>query len=161
MELKPTYNAKGEKRAYYEGEDGNEYFVYHDKKTGYTIRQMNKDDVAPWYDVMVVQTGRRTSLLDRAITMARVRKKIENMIPGESLEKAMIILNPNNKIIGEIDFFEKEPGNAYMQIFLKDEKTVKQKGEKVIEMIQRMEASEFLYDEIWMEHMNGNSIRIA
>ena len=91
--------------------------------------------------------------------MAKVSQQVEKMI-GESLEKTMLVLNPKNEIVGELDFTEKDGVKAELQIFLKDEKTVKLKGFKVIELIKRMNISERLYDEIWTENTNHNMMRI-
>lgn len=159
MELKPTYSKNGEKRSYYLGEDGNEYFIYHDERTGYTIREMNKDDVISWYDTMRVQKGQQIYPLERVINLARVSQKVEKMT-GESLEKTMLILNPNNEIIGEMDFTEKK-AKANLEVYLKDEMTVKLKGRKIVELIKRMNTSEFLYDEIWMENAQQGLVRIV
>lgn len=159
MELKPTYNKYGEQRAYYIGKDGEEYFMYQDERTGYIIREMNKEDVQTWYDTMEIGKNRHQTPIERAIDMAKVSQQVEKMI-GESLEKTMLVLNPKNEIIGELDFTEKDGVKAELQIFLRDEKTVKLKGFKVIELIKRMNISERLYDEIWTENTNHNMMRI-
>lgn len=161
MELKPTYNARGEKRAYYIGEDGEEYFMYKDERTGYSIREMNKDDVIPWYDAMKMDENQRKTPMERAITLASVTQKVEKMIGGESIEKTMLILDPKGTIIGELDFTGNEVARADLQIFFKDEETIKTKGDTILELIRRMNSLEKLYDEIWVEHTTKGSVRIA
>lgn len=160
MKLKPTYNAKGEKRAYYLGEDGEEYFMYQDERTGYTIREMNKDDVIPWFEEIKQPEVKNIHPVNRAIYLAKVRQKVDEMI-GESIEKTMLIYNPKNEIIGQLDFTENEPGNAKLQIYLKNQKTIQLKGARVIELVRKMNASERLYDEIWLEDDKKNIIKLC
>lgn len=161
MKLKPTYNDRGEKRTYYMGEDGNEYFMYHDELTGYTIREMNKDDVLPWFKAIKEPELKVViSPMNRVIYFAKLSEKIESMI-GESTEKTMLVLNPKNEIIGELDFTEKNPGDANLQVFLKDEKTIKMKGSRVVEVIRKMNESERLYDEIFLENDKGQIVRLC
>lgn len=159
MKLTPTYNAKGEQRSYYEGEDGREYFMYKDR-TGYTIREMNKDDVEPWYKEMKMQGNMRIAPMQKVIYLAKVSQKLDSMI-GESLEKTMLVINPQNQIVGEIDFQEDENSEAIAQVFLKDEKTIKYKGSQIIQILQRMNATEKLYDGLWLENDNNQKIRIS
>jgi len=159
MELKPTYNERGEQRAYYIGEDGEEYFMYRDERTGYTIREMNKDDVVPWFNAMKAPEHKSIFPINRMIYLAKVSQKVEEML-GESTEKTMLVLNPKDEIIGELDFTENEPAKAKLQIFLKDEKTVQLKGTRVVDLIRRMNINERLYDEIWLENDKKDVIRL-
>ncbi len=159
MKLTPTYNARGEQRAFYEGEDGREYFMYQDR-TGYTVREMNKDDVEPWYNAMKIQENMRIAPMQKVVYLAKVSQKVDEMI-GESMEKTMLVINPQNQIIGEIDFQEDEKCEAIAQVFLKDKETVKSKGSKVIQILQRMNATERLYDALWLENEKSEKVRIS
>lgn len=162
MKLEPMYNERGKQRNYYIGEDGQEYFVYHDKMTGYTIREMNKDDVIPWFEQMKVKEAKGPiSPVNKMIYLASVREKVEKMIAAGSLEQTMLVLNPKNKIVGQLDFTEREPGVGYIEIALRDEKTVELKGSRIIEMIIKMNWSEKLFDQIFLENQAGVFVKIC
>lgn len=79
MKLEQLYNEKGEKRPYLLGEDGREYFFYKDR-TGYVVREINKDDVPEWYRVMKEECGKiRVQAKRRAFDIAAVKAKADQM----------------------------------------------------------------------------------
>lgn len=151
MELKPTYNGKGEKRPYYIGEDGKEYFMYQDERTGYIIREINKDDIIPLFNAIKSQEVKKLSPMNKAVYLAKVKQKVEEML-GESEEKTMLVLNTKNEIIAQLDFTENEPAKANLQIYVRDQRTLKVKGRKIMELTMKMVNSEKVYDEVWMEN---------
>ena len=162
MELKPTYNKKGEQRAYYIGDDGREYFMYKDKRTGYIIREMSKDDIDDWFETMKCENP-LLSPMQKAISKALVAQQVEKMIEEDSFEKTFLIINPKNEIIGSIDFTEckEQPGKANIEISLRDKRTVELKRRKIIELIKRMIDYEKVYDELWIESTDHDMMRIA
>ena len=83
MELKPTYNKKGEQRAYYIGDDGREYFMYEDKRTGYIIREMSKDDIDDWFKAMKCENS-ILSPMQKVINKALVAQQVKKMIEEEN-----------------------------------------------------------------------------
>ena len=164
MKFTETFNQHGQKRCYYLGEDNKEYFFYHDR-TGYTIRDMCKDDVDEWLWVMHGDEIKNLSRVEMALNRAMVRDKIEKAMMEDSMIKIMVIFNPANKLIGGITVAEGmgKPGKGTKgvgTIRLENPKIIKSKGSRVIEAIQRMNATEKMYDQMWLT--NGESeIRIS
>lgn len=161
MKLEQLLNEKGEKRPYLLGEDGREYFFYEDR-TGYVIRELNKDDVPEWYKVMKEEGGKiKTQPVQRAIDIASVKAKADQMAVEGSKERTMIIYNPAGELIGEGDFTEKDFAKAKVEVFLRDESLVTSKGYKITEVLKRLILNTALYDELWSESISGSLMRIA
>lgn len=161
MKFKELYDNKGEKRSYCLGEDGREYFIYIDR-TGYVLRDMCNDDIDEWLSVMTNE--RCISSVQRAIQKAYISQKIEKELDDDgSLERTMVIFNPSGQLIGSIEFTEIEGGDGSCEIslFLKDEKILKSKGKRVLEVLVRMQNQEKIYDSLWMMDKEKNQIRIA
>ena len=160
MKLMQTYNDRGEKRPYCIGEDGNEYFVYH-FKNGYTIREMNSEDVREWYKVMKEENGIKKEPLQKAIEMALISKKVEESLGG-SLEKSFLVFSPDGNLLGEMDFFEeKGTAIAMVELYMRNSKTCITKGMKCFELLARMNNDIKLYDELWTIDIRNQRIKIA
>lgn len=149
MKFKELYNDRKEKRSYVLGEDKKEYFFYHDR-TGYTVREMSKDDVNEWFDVMKKNDKAHTNPIQMAICKAAVCSKVEQMINEGSKERTMLIFNPAGELIGSMDFTEMENCKAGVEIYIKDQETINRKGENIVNMIKRMQQNERIYDEIFL-----------
>lgn len=161
MKLEQLYNEKGEKRPYLLGEDGREYFFYKDR-TGYVVREINKDDVTEWYRVMKEECGKiRVQAKRRAFDIAAVKAKADQMAVEGSKERTMLLLNPAGELIGEADFTEKDLAKAKVEIFLKDQSLVVNKGCKITDVLKRLILNTALYDELWAESISGSLMRIA
>ena len=160
MKFKETFNARGEKRPYFLGEDGREYFIYHDR-TGYVIRDMCNDDIDAWLSAM--RNNKGLSAIQVAVQKAAISQKLEKDLDStDSLERIMVIFNPSGELIGSIDVTEKElSGSCRISLYLKNPGVIKMKGKRVLEIIERMNNEERLYDEIWIEDTTRNFMRIA
>ena len=158
MKFQETFNEKGEKRPYVLGEDGREYFYYKDR-TGYVLRDMSNADIEEWLSVMKDRRG--LTPLQMAIQKAAISQTIERELDdSDSLSKTMIVLDPRGKLIGSVDFSEKN-GEGKMQLFLRDQRLVDTKGARVLEVIIRMNRQEHLYDELYIENTGKELIRVA
>ena len=161
MKFEELYNKKGEKRPYYLGEDGRNYFIYTDR-TGYVIRDMCNDDIDNWLSVM--GNNKKLSPVQIAIQKAFISQRIEKELDdNDSLERTMVVFNPSGQLIGSVDFIESEEndGKCKVTVYLKDEKLLESKGKRVLEVLVRMQNQEKLYDSLWMEDEKERQIRLA
>ena len=77
------------------------------------------------------------------------------------MERTMLLLNPAGELIGEADFTEKDLAKAKVEVFLKDQSLVVNKGCKITDVLKRLILNTTLYDELWAESISGRLMRIA
>ena len=120
---------------------------------------MCNEDIDEWLSVM--KDCRGFTPLQIAIQKAAISQTIERELDdNNSLSKTMIVLDPKGQLIGNIDFTENN-GKGSMGLFLKDPRTIKKEGSRVLDAIIRMNHQEHLYDELYIENTGKELIRVA
>ena len=160
MKFKPTYDKNGKQRVIFEGEDGLEYFIYNDR-TGYTIREMTKDDIPNWYDALNIRMRVPEAL--KPLKLAQVDTRLEQQQKEEVQGRTLLIFNPKNEIVGELQF---EPdieriAVARVWITLSNMALVKTKGVKIVKMLERMIKTTGYYDEVWAVNATDQLTKIV
>lgn len=149
--FKPSYTNDGKLREYYfEGDNGQDYFIYKDR-TGYTLRDMSKEDIIPWCEALKIRNNIPPKFMP--VKLAQVDKQIEKQQNEEELGRTLLIFNPKEEMIGEMQFTvnEEKTGSSKVAITLLNTTIVKTKGSKILLVIQRMLEQTRLYDEVFVQ----------
>lgn len=160
MKFTELYKENGEKRVIYLGEDGLDYFIYHDR-TGYVIREMTKDDIIDWYDALNIRMRVPEAL--KPLKLAQVDTRLEQQQKEEVQGRTLLIFNPKNEIVGELQF---EPdieriAVARVWITLSNRDLIKNKGAKIVKMLERMIKTTGYYDEVWAVNATDQLTKIV
>lgn len=146
MKFTELFDSKGKKRNYVLGDDGKEYFYY--SQDGYIIREMTKEDIPKWYELMGYEKTGSAKMID----LAKVDCELEKQQDEVNANKTLVLIK-NEEIIGEIFFnpFLDEITKAYILIRIFDESISKyrRKRAKIQELIGKMVEETRYYDEVW------------